>query len=61
MEMPLELGSGRDPVHDFLRDEVRLDGGDPVTLDAFHLIECLEQVQEGFPGRAAEVAGVHAC
>ena len=60
VEMELELGAGGDPVHDLLRQEVRLDAGDAVALDAFDGIQGLQQIQEGFAGRPAEIARVHA-
>ena len=60
MEMWQELGAGSYPVHDVVGQQVRLDGRNPVSLNALHIVERFQQIQETLPGLAAEVASVDA-
>ena len=60
VEVGLELGSGGYPVDDFLGYEVGLDAGDAPSFYSFHFVQGFQQLEEGFAGAAAVVAGVYA-
>ena len=59
VEMPLEFGSGGNPVHNFWRNQVGLNGRNPVPVNAFHLIQRLEQIQKTFSGGTSKISGVY--
>ena len=46
-------------IDDFIGEQVRLDGRDTVTLDAFHPVERFHQIEERLSGGLAKVADVH--
>ena len=52
--------SRKKAVYDFIGEEVRLDGGDAVALDALHFVEGADEVEECVGPPLAEVADVHA-
>ena len=51
-------GAERDHL---VRQQVRLDGRDAVPFDTFHRVQRRDQLQEGFPRRAAEIADIDPC
>ena len=59
MEMRLKSGSGGDPVHDFLCQEVGFDARNTVAFDACDAVQRPQQVQEGFARRPPEITRIH--
>ena len=60
MEVGHEVARVGAEVDDFVGEQVGLDAGDAITLDAFDLVELLDELEEGFMGGAPEVADVDA-
>jgi hypothetical protein len=60
MEVGHEAARVGAEVDDFVGEQVGLDAGDAITLDAFDLVELLDELEEGFACGAPEVADVDA-
>ena len=60
MEMRHETPGTGHVFYDFICQQIRLDGGYAVTLNAFHLVQRLHQVEESLTGRLAEVSDIDA-
>ena len=60
MEMRHERPEREHVFYDFICQQIRLDGGYAVTLNAFHLVQRLHQVEESLTGRLAEVSDIDA-
>ena len=58
MEMRHETPGTGHVFYDFICQQIRLDGGYAVTLNAFHLVQRLHQVEESLTGRLAEVSDI---
>ena len=56
-----ELRSGCDPVDHFLCKQIRLYRGNPVSLDAFHIIQLPDEFEECLACSLSEISGVHSC
>ena len=61
MEMRHERTGLRYILDNFIGQQIRFDGRDTITLDAFHLVECLDQIEEGLTSGLSEVTDVHPC
>ena len=56
MEMRHETPGTGHVFYDFIRQQIRLDRGYAVTLNAFHIVQRFHQVEESLTGRFAEVS-----
>ena len=59
VEVSLEFGPGGNPVHDLRCDKIGFNGGNAVSLNAFHFVQRLQQVQKALSCATAEIAGIH--
>ena len=50
----------RTEVDDFIRQQIRLDRTDAITLNAFHAVKRLNELEKGFARTAPKIAGVNA-
>ena len=56
-----EMSAFSDKCDNLVADQIRFDGRDSVSLNAFHSVESPEQVDELFMGAFAEIANVDSC
>ena len=45
--------------NNFIGQQVRFDGRNAITLNSFHLIQFLDQIEESFTGRLTEISYIH--
>ena len=50
----------RTEVDNFIRQQIRLDRTDAITLNAFHAVKRLNELEKGFARAAPKIAGVNA-
>lgn len=48
-------------TNDIIRQQVRLDGGNPESLNLFQFVEFLHEVKESFFRTPSEISGIYSC
>ena len=48
-------------MNDIIRQQVRLDGGNPESLNLFQFVEFLHEVKESFFRTPSEISGIYSC